>query len=293
MKKAVRIISAALILVLAVSVTACSEIEGGSKIQRMTMELEFLDSEGAVADTQSVTVKLYLNYAPQTTAHFMELAASGYYDGTVISNVNSTWCEFGGYKMSESGTLEKKEQGQAIEGEFAANGFAVGNPLRPVAGSLILKRNYDTNDGVSQFNSGKGEIVMCLGTVSTFDYEKYCVFGMVVSDDATGTSSAAASASDSAVVRDGLSSLDKIKTIASLQSDENGNKTYYNEKSGEYFRLVNDDEGAAHYYKGLEGDEELLGDELENFNDDLTDNAKDYLVIPYLSVRIKSIKKAN
>lgn len=293
-KTAKTILTLALALAFIFGIAACGEVEGGSKIQRMKMQIEFLDASGEVADTQTVTIKLYLNYAPETTKHFMELAESGYYDGTVVSHVAATWFEFGGYSM-EDGKLAKKDQGEAIEGEFTDNGWT-GNTLRPTAGALILKRNYDATDGsgASQFNTGKATIIMCTGTTSKFDPDRYCVFGMVVSDDATAADNTASeSASDSTVNRDGMSSLEKIKTIADLAANADGDKVYYNEKDNAYFALVHDADGEAHYYKGMDdGSDEMTDEETEDFTTRLDEESNDFLVLPYLTVRIKSIKKA-
>ena len=65
-----KIIAIALALTVIFSFTACDEVEGGSKIQRIQITLQ-LDDEQV-----EVEAKLYVNYAPETVQHVIDLIDS-------------------------------------------------------------------------------------------------------------------------------------------------------------------------------------------------------------------------
>lgn len=286
------------------SFTACDEVENGSKIQRMNIELEFLNGSGEVVDTQTAEIKLYLNFAPQTTAHFMNLCENGYYNGVTVSHVNASWCEFGGYTKTDNALTAKDYTFDKVVGEFRNNGF-VGNTLKIEEGAIVMKRDYSVSDGSDvskKYDSAKGQVMVLFNSTTALDADEYCVFGMVESTDGEEYDSSVA---DSDLVRSDLSSIGKFQTISRLQ-DNDGSKTYYYEKASsltetskyfgiksDYYTVNTDSDGIKHYYKGLEAktETELLDDDLTLFIELLNDKANDFLTLPYLEVRIKSITK--
>ncbi|MGN0819660.1 MAG: peptidylprolyl isomerase [Christensenellaceae bacterium] len=292
MKKFTKIaLSLMLTLILAASLCACQEVDGSSKIQRMNMEVEFLDENGEVTDTQTVQIKLYLNYAPKTCRHFMDLCEKGYYDNTVISNVKNAYIEFGGYTYADGGLKKNEKECPTVEGEFEKNGVVVDNNkgLSISNGALVLKRPFDTDDGVSQYDNGKGEIAIVFNGTNVYNKGYFCAFGMLDGDDGSAEESSDSTDDSAAVDRSGMSSFSKMYTVKDLAANDKGDKTYYYEKDGNYYSLKYDDNETAHYYKG---ETELLDDELTDFRELLTKDDKYFLVIPYTQVRIKTIKKA-
>lgn len=278
-------VSTLLIAAMAVSLVGCSEIEGGSKIQRMNMVLEYLDAEENTVVEKTVQLKLYLNYAPETTAHFIDLAESGYYNGVCVSNLQSSWLEFGGYTY-DNDTLTKKEYtGDTVVGEFAKNGWT-GNLLTTSVGSLIMKHDYpEDTDKEHVYNTAKATVIITLGSVSTFPSDKYCVFGVVCNENLD--------------LDDGEEALEEtslsiIQGLVDYNENEDGVRTYYYEKEGKFYSSKYDeDEEKTLYYNGMEiNAENLLEDEeLETFEENFKDNRNYFLLVPYTKIVIKSITK--
>ena len=78
------------------SLSACGkEIENGSEITRVNFEIEFYNENGEVENTTTVTAKFYTTFAPETTKQIIDLINNGYYDGVCVSNVASTYAQFG------------------------------------------------------------------------------------------------------------------------------------------------------------------------------------------------------
>ena len=288
------IISIALVLTMVFALSACSEVEYGSKVQRMKMVLEYKDADGNTVE-RTVQIKLYTNLAPETTAHFIKLAESGYYDGTCIANLQSGWMEFGGYKYVDGALTACDKDVETVKGEFAKNGW-LNNPLKASnVGALIMKRNYSLDsDTVSAYDTAKATVIMTTSTVSKFNSTEYCYFGLVCNDDESYTET-----SDSTTTT--KTSLDGLKALASnYRENEDGVTVYYYETTGEYYSMkkYTDDDGTSHtdYYKGLELTEEnkLEDEAYDDFNEIKGDSQKScfLLIVPYTQITIKSIKKA-
>ncbi|MBQ0124781.1 MAG: peptidylprolyl isomerase [Clostridiales bacterium] len=124
-----KIVSLLLILVMLVPFTcACSEEPAGSEGGGTHhVEMTF-DGYG------TITLELYGDIAPITVSHFIDLAKSGYYNGTVISRVQAGFVIQGG---QGAGTNQ-------IKGEFSANG--VDNKISHLKGVISMARQpaYDT-----------------------------------------------------------------------------------------------------------------------------------------------------
>lgn len=296
-KKLTIFVSLILVLVLMFSLSACTEVEYGSKVQRMKMVLTYTDAEGTEVE-RNVTIKLYKNLAPLTVEHFIKLAEEGYYDGTVVSNLQSNWFEFGGYKYDENGKLAACDQDvSTVTGEFSLNGW-LNNPLKSSnVGALVMKRNYSLDtDTKSAYDTAKSTVIVTLGSVSRFKTTEYCYFGLI--DNEAESYTVTDSTSDS-VATASKTSLDACKALPDYRENDDGVTVYYYETTGEYYSMkkyTDDGNSKTEYYKGLElTDENLLEDEaLEDFNKIRNDTQKSYflLTVPYTKITIKSIRKA-
>ena len=282
-------VSMLLIMAMSISLTGCNgEIELNSKIQRMNMVIEYVDADSNTLVEKTVQLKLFLNHAPETTAHFMKLAEEGYYNGVCISNVQSSWLEFGGYTYTDDKFTAKEYKGEPIKGEFAKNGW-MGNPLTTTLGSLIMKHDYPSNeDKTHVYNTAKATVIITLGTVSTFESDKYCVFGMVCNENAEANAN-----------NDGSYKEVVEKTSVGIVSDlveyneKEGVKTYFYEKENKFYSSKIDDEDnkTLLYYNGTEISETNLIEDQEAFKKTFDDNRNYFLLVPYTKIVIKSITK--
>lgn len=296
-----------MVLLSVFSLSACAEIENGSKIHRIKITLSFYDADGNAEDAD-VYAKLYVNFAPKTIAHIEELINKGYYDGTCISNTGSSYAQFGDYTINADGTLKVKDQGAAIDGEFVKRGWD-GNKLAVTAGSLVLKREDSAVDSGSKYDTGKATIAVCF-TSGAFDKNSYCVFGMLCTDDADESDS------DSSVSLSEKTSQQKMAAISELSADDAGTRVYYCVKDdgttsdsssaaetynwqGQYITYAKY-EDEYHYFKGLYTTEQIAAladaeskmlseDETKDFEDKKSANASYFFTIPYLKVIIKKV----
>lgn len=296
MKRIISIfITLALSLALVFSLGACKEIDLGSEIKRVNFVLEFYDENGE-SETTTVTVKLYTTFAPETTKHILDLVEDGYYNGLCVSNVTSSYAQFGDYKFGDDGKLVRvDEKISTVKGEFH-NAGTTGNRLSLSEGVLLLNRDKG-ND------SGKASLVACLSTSAPFDADDYCLLGKFVSDDAD-------SEADSSSI-EALTSLGKIKRLANLVSSDSGKKFYYvvNDSSetdsltGKYF-TYDGYEDEMYYYDGLFSESDIQKGEKQSFvlsDDEVTalekklnsgDGKFEYITLPVYNVIIKSASLA-
>jgi len=108
----------------------------------------------------SITVTLDGEAAPITVNHFLKLAESGAYDGSVFTRVQVGYFLQGGQGAKDNST---------IKGEFSSNG--VDNPLKHKKGVISMARATDPNSASSQF-------FITLSDVSSLDGD-YAAFGSV------------------------------------------------------------------------------------------------------------------
>lgn len=269
--------------------TGCTEVENGSKIQRIKMVLEVYDAAGNVTETTDVYAKLYLNFAPKSTAHIIDLIEDGYYNGTCISNINSNWLELGAYEYGTEGIVKKAYDGKAIEGEFEKNGWT-GNTLTIRQGAIVFKREYDGGNE-SKYNTATNALAICLSSSasSNFNAKSYCILGMIVSDDADDDADTDLGKKSSIGK---LSSLTEYKDMT--DDDDNTVVTYYDEVNGKYYTkwTESSDNGSdVHYAEGATVDEahELTGAAKEDFIDRLSEEANSFLVVPAVKLVIKTV----
>lgn len=285
MKKVISILTTLVLsFALVCSLGACKEIDNGSEIKRVNFVLDFYDENGEI-NTTTVTAKLYVNFAPKTIEHIMNLISDGYYDGLCISNVTSSYAQFGDYKMDEAGKLQAADADvKTIDGEFQRAGVT-GNRLSVSDGSILLKH------GGKNYNDGKATLVVCFSTSAPFDAEEYCVIGKFVSDDAD-------TKADSSSL-EALTSLGKIKKIAGLVSSDDGRKILYNKTENKYY-TYDEYEEEKNYYNGLLTQEEissgthqgevLTAEEVTELEKSLqaTDGKVEFFTIPVNKVIVKS-----
>lgn len=277
------------------SLSACGkEIENGSEITRVNFEIEFYNENGEVKNATTVTAKFYTTFAPKTTAQLIELINKGYYDGVCVSNVSSTYAQFGDYKLNEKGELVPYGDAKSVDGEFYNNGLS-GNRLTMKEGTLFLM--HDKGQSETAYNSGKATIGVCFSSSAPFEAENYCLFGQLLSDDG-----------DSSADKDSLerlTSTEKAKKIADALATENNTKVYYVVKdenddafSG-YYTYFEEDDGTNSYYKGLFTEEQLKAENnpAEKLTDEevtafqkrvsSTDNKFEYYNLPVNKIIIK------
>ena len=285
-----KIIAIALALTVIFSFTACDEIENGSKIQRIKITLQLNEEQ------VEVEAKLYVNYAPETVAHVISLIQAGYYNGKDVSNITSTYFQFGDYSLS-NGNLTELEQGSAVKGEFEKAGLK-GNPLTTTSGAILLKREKD------DINSGKATLAVVLSSSAPFRSTDYCLFGKIVNDD--GDDEADSSSMEY------LSSLERVLKIKEYVADENGRKLFYCLKdevnknvegsvdwTGKYITYAEFDGEMAYFEGNLSAtdlqDKEIAEkamiteDALNDLNNKIT-VIENFMHIPTVTVKIVSIE---
>ena len=93
----------------------------------------------------SMTAELYPEVAPETTANFIKLAQSGFYDGLIFHRVIPGFMIQGGDPDGD-GT---GGPGWTISGEFSDNGFV--NDISHERGVISMARTNDPDSAGSQF----------------------------------------------------------------------------------------------------------------------------------------------
>lgn len=315
MKKLAKGILAFSCMAAMVFASSCGDtVKNGSKIDAGKITLNYIDKDGE-EKTRAINFELYVNYAPATTEHFEYLAGKGYYDGTVMSNVSS-YAEFGAFtekdgllsskyeKDAEKGyysfitkeyslnkylgsdkTVARYAEDLSINGEFAENGFG-GNKLGLTGGSIVLKRDIDTDSPSSAYNTGKATMAITFGSSAYFaSADRFAVIGKILSDDSSKFS-------------DKKSSLEFLQALmAELDADSDGNSYWYygkadSEHVGNYDRYLMKDKDGAYYIKDASGNYTVELDETEDkdFLKELSEQAAYLNNLPYHTVTIVSVK---
>lgn len=118
--------------------SACSTNKPSSEVELHHIEIE-VENYGTIA------LELNASAAPKTVENFLSLAASGFYDGLTFHRIIAGFMIQGGDPLGTGfGGSD-----QAIEGEFAANGFD--NPISHTRGTISMARAKDPNSASSQF----------------------------------------------------------------------------------------------------------------------------------------------
>jgi peptidyl-prolyl cis-trans isomerase B (cyclophilin B) len=115
---------------------------------------------GAISGT--IKILLYEDKMPVTTANFIKLAQSGFYDGLIFHRIGPTFMiQGGGYY--QNGTLKQDPYG-SINLETSSN-------VTHVDGAISMARTTDPNSATSQF-------FICVGAQHFLDGQ-YAAFGVV------------------------------------------------------------------------------------------------------------------
>lgn len=121
-------------------------------------------------------IKLCLDgaVAPKSVEQFVSLVKKNYYDGTIFHRIiDNFMIQTGGYKL-EGKSLVELPNVDAIEGEFASNGYN-GNTISHELGVISMARTMDKNSATSQF-------FICSATCPWLDGE-YAAFGKTVDEE--------------------------------------------------------------------------------------------------------------
>ena len=113
------------------------------------------------------TIELYPEFAPATSANFLKLVNSKFYDGLTFHRVVDNF-------MAQGGDPDGTGCGgsaETIMGEFASNGFTQ-NKLSHSRGVISMARSMNKNSASSQF-------FICYGDCSFLDGD-YAAFGKVI-----------------------------------------------------------------------------------------------------------------
>lgn len=150
MKKPPISILVAALLILSITIMACSE--SGSKINRI-----------AVIETSMGTIKLeiYEDKVPTTAANFINLANSGFYDGLIFHRVVDNFVIQGG-----------DPTGTGTGGSGNTIPLEINSELKHFDGAVGMARSSDPNSATSQF-------YICDGAQHSLD-GSYAVFGQVI-----------------------------------------------------------------------------------------------------------------
>ena len=141
-----------LVLVLLATLVLALASCGGSKIHHVEMTFEGFGT---------VTIELYGEDAPITVKNFIDLAKSGYYNGTKIIRMQKNFVLQGG---SGSGT-------SSIKGEFKQNG--VDNTIAHKRGVLSMARSGGMDSASDQF-------FICLSDNAGASLDgRYAAFGQI------------------------------------------------------------------------------------------------------------------
>ncbi|NBD95696.1 MAG: peptidyl-prolyl cis-trans isomerase [Gammaproteobacteria bacterium] len=119
----------------------------------------------------AITVELFEDQAPKSTANFLEYARDGHYDGTIFHRVIDNFMIQGGGFDSD---FEQKPTREPIENE-ADNG------LENERGTLAMARTNDPHSATSQFfiNVSDNDFLNHRGKMSGRTWG-YAVFGRVI-----------------------------------------------------------------------------------------------------------------
>lgn len=152
-----RILFVIFALILAVSLTACTDTESDQIPQnngsRMASSAYSIVSETAtnyvrfvMEDGSYFVVELLPEYAPETVANFQALVAEHFYDGLTFHYIAKGFMIQGGDPNGDgSGFSENK-----IKGEFSANGFTQ-NTLSHTRGVISMAHGADNDSASCQF----------------------------------------------------------------------------------------------------------------------------------------------
>lgn len=179
-KNFLKILVLAVISTLMISATACTYRAEGSVIQDVTFNVAYTDKAGEDVEIDA-KIKLYKTFAPKTAEHIINLIKDGFYNNTAVAFDNlGDYLILGSYKLESDVYKDIMYNGETVNGEFQSNGFE--GKLSPVAGTLVMLRDPDSQIGDAKYDTGKATFAILLDSSSALTSGKYTVFGKIDSD---------------------------------------------------------------------------------------------------------------
>lgn len=125
---------------------------------------------------KEIKIRLYPDKAPNTVKNFIELANSGFYDGTPVHRIE----EYFIIQMGKSAANpEENNAGFYIEGEFANNNFSK-NDLSHEVGAVAMARTVgEPGNEKNYYNSASVQFYITLTYKPNLDGD-YAIFGKVI-----------------------------------------------------------------------------------------------------------------
>lgn len=125
---------------------------------------------------KEIQIRLYPDKAPNTVKNFIDLANSGYYNGTPVHRIEEYFVIQMGKSTAEP---DKNNAGFYIEGEFSNNGFSK-NDLSHEVGAVAMARSVgEPGNEKNYYNSASTQFYITLTYKPNLDGD-YAVFGKVI-----------------------------------------------------------------------------------------------------------------
>lgn len=125
---------------------------------------------------KEIKIRLYPDKAPNTVKNFIDLANSGYYDGTPVHRIEEYFVIQMGKPASDP---EANTAGFYIEGEFPNNGFSK-NDLSHEVGAVAMARTVgEPGNEKNYYNSASTQFYITLTYKPNLDGD-YAIFGKVI-----------------------------------------------------------------------------------------------------------------
>jgi peptidyl-prolyl cis-trans isomerase B (cyclophilin B) len=125
---------------------------------------------------KEIKIRLYPDKAPNTVKNFIDLANSGFYDGTPVHRIE----EYFVIQMGKSAeNPDKNHAGFYIEGEFPNNNFSK-NDLSHEVGAVAMARTVgEPGNEKNYYNSASTQFYITLTYKPNLDGD-YAIFGKVI-----------------------------------------------------------------------------------------------------------------
>ena len=122
-----------------------------------------------------VRMRLYPEKAPNTVNNFIELANSGFYDGSPVHRI----VEYVLVQMGMPANSEETDAGYYIKGEFAENGFAKNDTIFAEGIVAMARLAEDSNEDEKFFDTASSQFFIMLEPKITMD-GYYACFGKII-----------------------------------------------------------------------------------------------------------------
>lgn len=133
------LVSITSIIMLLTIIAGCVKYESPNAVYRTGIH----HAEIVIKDYGTISLELDGDTAPITVTNFLNLAESGYYDGTTFHRIINEFMMQGG-----SGSTVGKST-HTIVGEFSQNGYK--NNISHLRGTISMARSTDMNSASDQF----------------------------------------------------------------------------------------------------------------------------------------------